>query len=300
MRRRIGSIGSTEIYVHPAALLTGVYMICTGFGGWFAVAVISVVLHEAAHAIVSSLFGKPPQEIELTPLGALMRLEDDSALPPIKRLLTVLAGPGMTFLLCWAAILGVRHGYLDYFVGKAVFMSNLSILLMNLLPALPLDGGRLLAQGLSLFAPPQLTGRIMRLLGMLVGAACIVLNLWMTWRLGGWNLSLTAAGCFLMYSAAVSTTSHALAQLRSFVDRKIRLENKGVLRTLSLAVNDRITAQQAAIRLHPAKYTSFIVVETGTQRVLKVIHERELIAACLSSPGKTMGELALKSDAQIS
>jgi len=297
MRRRVVSIGSTEIYIHPAALLTAAYMIVTGFGGWFTVALISIVLHEAAHAIVSTLFGKPPQEIELTPLGALMRLEDDWALPPFKRLLTVLAGPGMTFLLGWAALMGVRHGYLDYFVGKAVFMSNLSILLMNLLPALPLDGGRLLAQGLSLFVPPQLTGRIMRLLGILVGATCVALNLWMTWRLGGWNLSLTAAGCFLMYSAAVSTTSHSLAQLRSFVDRKIRLEGRGVQRTLSLAINDRMTAQKAAVRLHPGKYTSFIVVETGTQRVLKVIHERELIAACLSSPGMTMGALAMKSDA---
>lgn len=292
MRWRIGAIGSTEIWLHPATLLTAGYMICTGFGGWFAAALISIVLHEAAHAAVSTAFGKPPREIELTPLGMLMRLEEDEALPPLKRFLTVLAGPGMTLLLCTIALAGTKQGLLSYGIGRALFMGNLSILLMNLLPALPLDGGRLLAQLLSLFLPVAVTNRILRALGTLTGLLCIALNLYLTWRLGGWNLSLTGAGCFLIYSAAVSTTSQAMAQLRSFTDRKIRLESKGSLLVAWMAACDSLTAQQAARRMHPRRYTIFAIVERGTQKRLGILHEQEVIAACLASPSVRLGELA--------
>ena len=290
MRWRIGSIGPTEFWVHPATLLTAGYMIFTGSGGWFAAALISIVLHEAAHAVVSAAFGKPPQEIELTPLGMLMRLEEDEALPPLKRCLTVLAGPGMTLLLCVIALAGTKHGLLGYDAGRALFMSNLSILLLNMLPALPLDGGRLLAQALALRLPLTAANRIMRALGTLTGLGCIALNLYLTWRLGGWNLSLTAAGCFLMYSAAVSTTSQAMAQLRSFTDRKIRLESKGSLPVSWMAVCASMTVQQAARRLHPRRYTIFTVVEEGSQRRLGELHEQEVIASALTEPAALMRE----------
>lgn len=292
MRWCIGSIGPTELWVHPATLLTAGYMIFTGSGGWFAAALLSIVLHEAAHAAVSAAFGKPPKEIEVTPLGMLMRLEEDEVLPLLKRFLTVLAGPGMTLLLCAAALIGTKHGVISYEAGRALFMSNLSILLLNLLPALPLDGGRLLAQLLSLFLPVTVVNRVLRALGTLTGMLCIALNLWLTWKQGGWNLSLTAAGCFLIYSAAVSTTSQAMAQLRSFTDRKIRLENKGCLSVAWQAACDSLTAQQAARRLHPRRYTIFTVVERGSQKCLGSVHEQAVIAACLSSPAMRMGELA--------
>lgn len=288
MRRRLGTIGTTDIWIHPAAALTAVYMIFTGSDGWLAAALLSIVLHEGAHALVSSAFGKPPKDIELTPLGMLMRLEDDEALPPLGRFLTVLAGPAMTFLLCVCALMGTKYGLLNYALGRAFFMSNLSILLLNMLPALPLDGGRMLAQLLGLLFQPSIVQRIMRALGMLAGLFCIGLNLWLTWQIGGWNLSLTAAGCFLMYSAVVSTTSHAMSLLRTFTDRKIRLENHGILRAVRLAACSRVTMQQAVRRLHPRRYTFFTVVEEGSQKCIGELGEQEVIAGFLAHPAMSM------------
>lgn len=296
MRRRLGTIGTTDVWIQPAAVLTAVYMIFTGSGGWFAAALISIVLHEGAHALVATAFGKPPKDIELTPLGMLMRLEDDEALPPLGRFLTVLAGPAMTLLLCVCALTGTKYGMLNYAVGRAFFMSNLSILLLNMLPALPLDGGRILAQLLGLIIRPVTAHRMMRGLGVLVGLMCIGLNLWLTWHIGGWNLSLTAAGCFLMYSASVSTTSYAMALLHGFADRKIRLENHGSLPVAWIAVCGRMTMQQVVRRLHPRRYTIFTVIEEGSQKRLGNLDEQEIISFFLSNPAVCVRDLLDKED----
>ena len=200
-RCRLLSIGRTEIRLNPATVLFALYAALLGQGGWLLAGTASVMLHEGAHGAAAALLGCPPAAIEVTPLGALMRLEDEAALPPGKRAVMLLAGPAATLLLCWAALVLTRIGVLDRHTGRLIFMANLSILLITLLPALPLDGGRLLALLLSLRFRGDTVRRILRIIGVILGAGCVAGNILLTWTLGGWNLSLACAGCVLLYAA---------------------------------------------------------------------------------------------------
>lgn len=287
-RRLLFHLGATGIYLHPLALLLAAVMTLMGLGAWLAVSMLSILLHESAHAIVSACFGKPPQEVEITPMGALMRLEDDEALPLLPRLLTLLAGPAMTLGLCALALWMTQRGWMSAALGRLVFINNAAMLLVNLLPALPLDGGRLLALLLSRLLPPRQVGRIMRGIGTALGIACILLNLWISWRSGGWNLSLASVGCFLMYSAAAGTVSRAMAEYRRFVDRKIRLESRGHLGCAWMAVTGATTLQRALSLLHPARYTMICVVEQGTGRLLGTLSEQMLMSAAVQCPSGTV------------
>ncbi|MCH5287321.1 MAG: hypothetical protein J1E43_07860 [Christensenellaceae bacterium] len=291
MRWRLFRLGGTTVWLHPAALVLAAYMTAVGFGNLLVVGFISILLHEGAHALMSACFGKAPEDVEITPLGALMRLEDDEALSLSKRLLVLMAGPVMTLLLCYLALFLTQAGWLPWGAGRQFFLCNAAILFVNLLPALPLDGGRLLAMGLSCLLRRETVQTVMRAIGTALGLICVVLNLWLSWSSGGWNLSLAAAGCFLMYSAARSTTTHAMAELRDFMDRKSRLESCGSMPCRWVTLSGDAQLRQAVRCLHPRRHTMFCVVRDGTADHRGFLSEQAVIAAYLDDPSRAAGEL---------
>lgn len=285
MRWKLFRLGDTVIWLHPAALLVATYMVMTGFGSLLMIGMASILLHESAHALMSTCLGKPPEDVEITPLGALMRLEDDEALSASGRLLVLLAGPVMTLTLCYLALFLTQAGRLPWAVGRQLFLCNAAILMVNLLPALPLDGGRITAWLLSTILPIEMTRAMMRAVGTAVGLLCVLLNLWLSWRYGGWNLSLAAAGCFLMYSAARSTTSYAMAELRDFMDRKSLLESRGTMPCRWVTLAEDTTLRQAVRCLYPRRYTMFCLRQGGVRA------EETVVAAYLDDPSRLVSEL---------
>lgn len=110
-----------------------------------------VALHELGHALVALHFGVRTKDITLYPIGGVARLE---RIPerPLHELLVAFAGPLVNFVI--AAVLGVtlhllghatmppESGEPGFFV--ALIWINLGLGLFNLVPAFPLDGGRVL------------------------------------------------------------------------------------------------------------------------------------------------------------
>lgn len=292
MRRRICTIGPTDVYLHTANLALLLWAWLSGAGAALLTAILSILLHEAAHAAAAALLGHPPQELELTPLGAVMRLEDEATLPPLRRLIMLAAGPAMSLLLCHLALWTARTAALPALLAQRLFEANLAILLLNLLPVLPLDGGRILTLLLSRILRQETVRRIMRIAGTLAGLALIVLSGWMAWRYGLLNWSLAAAGCFLMYSASAATTTHALAQLRSLMSRKLLLETRGHVPIRRIAVPAATPLHRAIRLLAPRALTEFSLMEQGTLHTLAILTEETLISRWLDHPQMNCAEAA--------
>ena len=290
MRRRIASVGQTDVYLHAATALFGIYMLLSGAWRTALAGFASILLHEGAHALAATLLGQPPQEIEITPMGAVMRLEDEEHLRPLRRAVMLAAGPAMTALLAHLAVLLTAQGWLSLPAGRALFLSNATILMVNLLPALPLDGGRLLTLLLGRFLRGDVVARIMRAVGTALGLVAIGGSLWLTWRYGAWNWSLAAAGCFLMYSAATATTTQAMAEMQRLMDRKSALEGRGYAPVRREAVIADVPLHRALRLLHPRRLTEFAVTERGTMRVLGMLTEAEAVSAWLDAPEARCGE----------
>lgn len=290
-RKRLLIMGQTTVYLHIATVFFALYMILLGHERALAMSMASVLLHEGAHATMAYAFGKPPQEIEITPLGALMHLEDEAELTPGKRMVMLAAGPLASLLLCWGALALTRQGWLDTGVGRSLFCCNLLLALGNLLPVLPLDGGRMLALVLSLRLRSETMRRIMRISGTVIGLCCIVLNIVLSLHNGGWNLSCAIAGCFFVYSAAVSTTSYAMAELRRFLDKKSRLDAKKIFPCRYFATTPYTTLRQAICNTPPNAYTMLCVIDPVDMRLLAQVSEGELLAAYLNTPGETCAAL---------
>ena len=226
----------------------------------------------------------PPRQAEITPLGLLLRLEEEDRLPPLHRAAVLFAGPAASAALVLLGWYGTRWGMLSPALGARMFFGNLMLLALNLLPALPLDGGRLLALALSLRYDLATQMKVMRVLGMILGlglaGVAVASAVW--W--GAANFSLAAAGCFLIYASQVGATTEAMAALRQFLDRRNRLETSGMMRGEILAVLEQQPLRAVLSHLRQGRYTCLAVLESGTLRMRGLLDEDTLQRAYLHHP----------------
>src|SRR5690349_12287170 len=197
---KIGTVAGIGLNVHATFFLlvawVGVtYWIQAGSaaaleGVGFILALFAcVVLHELGHALTARRFGVQTRYIVLLPIGGVAGLE---RMPrnPRQELLVALAGPAVNVALAILLFLAVRltgplptPSVYDFdvlssvrgFVYQFVFV-NVVLALFNMLPAFPMDGGRvlraLLAMRMSSYARATgIAAWIGRLLALLLGAA---------------------------------------------------------------------------------------------------------------------------------
>ena len=107
---------------------------------------VSVLVHELSHSVVARGFGLPVRRILLYPLGGFSEIEQEPPTPG-KELLVSAAGPLISLALAAAgyALLAIAHPVgLPGLLIKQLVWANLLVGIFNLLPGLPLDGGRML------------------------------------------------------------------------------------------------------------------------------------------------------------
>ncbi|HLW65332.1 MAG TPA: M50 family metallopeptidase [Gemmataceae bacterium] len=126
-----------------------------------------VLLHEYGHALTARMFGIGTRDITLYPLGGVARLEKMSEVP-IEEIIISLAGPAVNLVL--AILFGLSFLALGFdgtllgdlknggptSVPEYLFLltiMNVGLLLFNLIPAFPMDGGRIFRAFLALFLP---------------------------------------------------------------------------------------------------------------------------------------------------
>lgn len=291
MKIRVCSVGATAIYVHPVMVLYFLYAWISGHLLFICLATASILLHEGSHAIISIVVGNPPRSIELTPLGAVMRMDDDLLLPPLAQVTVILAGPVMTLLICVCTLQMVKREILTSDIGKLLFMSNISILLLNLLPVMPLDGGRLLTLILERFLPHHRVRQISKGTGYGIGAGLILLNLLSAWQQRTWNLSLAFAGCCLMYTAASSSITWPMEELRYFLERKIRLERQGSQKSICMTCLATESIARLIHRLPSNKVMLCYCLQPGSKKPLGCVDEFELVQYYLGHPSARIGDM---------
>ena len=107
---------------------------------------VSVVLHELSHSLVAIKHGIPVREIDLFIFGGVAMIEEEAPSPKVEFLVAA-AGPLCSFTLGFLFyILAVLYPVDDLFNGIINYLMfvNFALALFNLVPAFPLDGGRIL------------------------------------------------------------------------------------------------------------------------------------------------------------
>lgn len=135
--------GAERFRIHPLFFAAGILSAFTGQLLLFLAAVLAALEHECAHAFAARRYGYTLDAIVLMPYGAVVS-GDLSGMTRREEIAVCLAGPlcNLATALLFAALWWVfpeSYAYTDV----AAYIS-LSLFLVNLLPAFPLDGGRIL------------------------------------------------------------------------------------------------------------------------------------------------------------
>ncbi len=152
----LGRMAGIDVFVHPTFLLVLAFPGVLDGGLNAILFVLSlfgcVLLHEFGHALMARQFGIETQDITLYPIGGVARLR---RLPraPGAELLIALAGPAVNvaIVLALAGLSFLGLSDLGLFPGfiELLMVANLALALFNLIPAFPMDGGRVLRAALS-------------------------------------------------------------------------------------------------------------------------------------------------------
>jgi Zn-dependent protease len=151
MSWKLGRVAGIDLFLHPTFLFVLIPVLTGGLSPLSLVALFGcVVLHELGHALMARRFGIETLDITLYPIGGVARLQRMPRAPGAE-LLIALAGPAVNFAIVGALmgleLLGPGVMEPDTSIGAFVaglMLVNLVLGLFNLIPAFPMDGGRVL------------------------------------------------------------------------------------------------------------------------------------------------------------
>lgn len=222
---RVGRLLGVDINIHPTFALVFVFaFVYWGLGedggvvpfllGTVLVLLVflSVLVHEIGHVVMAREFGIQVLDITLWPFSGVARIEQTPSTPR-NELLIALAGPGMNlaiFMLLLPVILliavvggpGLLFGAGDRFrtldaasMVAAIGVLNLGLMIFNLLPAFPLDGGRVLRAAMTPRIGRNRATEIATRLGVGVAVLLVLAGVWQR------DLMLPVFGLFIIFAA---------------------------------------------------------------------------------------------------
>lgn len=282
---KIGEFAGIGIYMHATFLLLIGWIVLANLlaGGTLSAALAGVafilllfalvVAHEYGHALTARRFGIKTRDITLLPIGGVARLE---RMPdkPIQELWVALAGPAVNvvigaILFLWLVLtngleplstLSVSGGSLI----ERLLLVNVVLALFNMIPAFPMDGGRVLR---ALLAMRMEYGRATQIAASVGQGFALLLGLF-----GLFNNPLLLFTALFVWIGAQQESS--MAQVKSAL-AGIPLRRAMITDFRALAPGDALS--RAVELVLSGAQQDFPVVEDG--RVVGVLPRAELLAA---------------------
>lgn len=237
---RIATIRGIVIKAHPSFLLALLWVIyywgiALGnglqgmlFGVFILTAIfVCVVGHELAHSFVALRYGLTVHDITLLPIGGVARIEQ-VPLPPRREMAIAIAGPVLNVVVAAGLVpvvvlISLFHGVRDLYSFVSLvhgtdatslilhlWIANLMLAGFNLLPAFPMDGGRVLRALLTALTNRVVATRVAVVLGQALALGLVVAGFYTR------DVALPLVAIFVVISAYVEARMiHVEAALQS-------------------------------------------------------------------------------------
>ena len=241
-----------------------------------------VLMHELVHLQVARAHGLEVGQVELFPFGGVARIEDVLEMDPQVENNVAIAGPLSNFFLVAVAI--ILYANIPALQKNEAFLffirCNLVLGFFNLLPALPLDGGRILrarlSAGLGFQQATELAIRISQIMAVLM----LLLGIYLLYS-GHFHLTLFVAAFFLYFAASRERTVAVYAFIRSLASKKKIFLKQGVFPLVTLMALDEASLKDVLRRFSLKKYHRIIIVD-NKGKVLGEAMENEIMDIIMS------------------
>jgi len=277
-RLRLGTVGGMRVGIHWLFVLLLAGAAAAGYYMEALILVGSLMAHEIAHLAVAWVLGVSVEELFLTPFGGMARLDAGLETDPQAETSVALAGPFQSFFLAGLAVFLTGEEFFDQRLVRFMFEANANLAFFNLIPALPLDGGRalrgLLAQRWGYRQVTLWMAALGRFCGIaMAGAALVVLlqtrQLFATPMIGG---------LFLAFGAGREVESATYRSFGQFMRKRERLVRRGIVSAHQLVVVEGTRLKEVLEHLAARRYHVILVVDKELHPV-GTLHEGELMDA---------------------
>ncbi|MGR6763857.1 M50 family metallopeptidase [Paenibacillus sp. T2-29] len=287
------NVRGVTLSLHPLFVLVMLTSVLTGHFIEIMTLFTLVFIHELGHATAASLLGARLLSIQMLPFGGVAVIEDQGKLNAWKEIVIALAGPLqngiMIIILLWLRnVSGLEHDYVNY-----IIQGNAVIALFNLLPILPLDGGKILQSLISLFFSYHRTlvwtfraSIITSLLFCLYGISPLLR------QDEPLHLNLLAVGIFLLYSNIVDYRNIPYRFIRFLLGRDELFYREAAKGSIALPiVSLPVKHLEPVLRLFRRDRYHMVYVMNEQGRIVAVLPEQRLIrsyfAACPPNGGES-------------
>ncbi|HHY16856.1 MAG TPA: hypothetical protein GX524_02155 [Firmicutes bacterium] len=282
----VARIGNTRIYVHVTFLLAALVLTASGYALYFLVFLGSLLIHEMGHFIASVFMGATISKVELWPFGAVGKLEGAGQFEPWPEAIVAISGPLQSAFLAALgslAYMGLAAGVPGvYTPGQFPLLEflirvNLGLLAVNLMPCLPLDGGRFLRAQLSLRAGYKEASKTVANLGIWLGVISGAIGTAGVFT-GLECYSLLIFGPLVAWASIEEKQGAALYNVLSLLSRYERLGGRRAIPVEEIMVREDVPVKDLVQQLRPSKYFVILVVDRK-MTVLGSITEGKLLEA---------------------
>lgn len=232
-----------------------------------------VLIHELGHSFAAQHFNWRIRKIELLPFGGVAEVEEYGNRPLKEEFIVVIAGPLQHIWLIGFSYLMFHLNFWTSADHQLFITHNLMILIFNLLPIWPLDGGKILYLFLSTKLPFQKS-----LVTTLKGSfLLLVFFSVMSIYLFPFHLNLWIVIIFLIYSHYYEWKQRNYAYMRFLMERYYQNYQQFQETTL-VPVSDKLTVQEV-LRLFRRGVKHKVIIDDGSFTNKKIIPEKLVLKA---------------------
>lgn len=226
-----------EFRLHALTLITAALAYLLGVSNELPVIAMAVGLHELMHILAARACRLDIEYIEIMPFGGAAHIRDIYSASRMALIITAAAGPAANLLAALAGAALAWWEVLGFYQAAVLIRINLMLMLFNLMPALPLDGGRILYAIATVWLKPRTALRIG------VGFAHVLALTLVAATVAIWNAYGIVNITFIIL--AVFLIASSLGELKA-------AQNGGAARALAALCGDESLPARAQLVLMPA------------------------------------------------
>ncbi len=248
-----------------------------GYFSAFALSYICAFFHEMTHIATARCLGVGISHMEILPFGVCARLKSSIIKNPLHEIAVALSGPLFNIIVAFVTHFICRAYNLNSERLSYFFYCNTAMALVNFIPALPLDGGRVLRAVLTLKAGAVYAYNSAVKMSRIPILLLLILSVYLllTRR---FNFSFILIGVFLLCNLCTEQKNISKLALREMLDFEDKLKDMDMNRTTVITAHKTTPARKILRRLSYNSYNIIHVVDDKL-RVAKTLTEGQLIRA---------------------
>lgn len=252
-----------------------ILLILLGFRGQLLVAFAIVLFHEMVHYIAARHYGFSGFDIEILPLGAVLKLKELDEANTKEDIIISISGPianlmfAAFFYYMWTRL---RTNYM-----YMLYTGNLIIGLFNLIPAFPLDGGRIIRGIISYKTYFKEANKITVYISVTIGIFFMFFYFYMFVR-GINNINIGLIALFIIISSLKEKERIVYIIMGDIIKKKIKFINRGYIENRSISLYYKKDLLSALSMVDKNKYNIFTILDDN-MAVMDIIYEEEIVEA---------------------